>query len=444
VSARRVILAAMLLAPLLGCAGKRPPVTQPGGELPERPGPEARPPEPEPEPSQVPIVRIGLRTHVTEARIGSARPFSVSDDRGVMLNGESGETYAVRLEEEQVLIYSENGELLGLANGTLRIVADVDPGEIVIDGARYPGTIEARRSPKGGLNVVNVLDVETYLRGVVPLEIGHAGDYLEAAKAQAVAARTYTAGHMGQYPDEGFDLEAGVQDQVYGSIDRRHADADRAVEETRGLILVHDGKPIRANYSSTCGGKSASLEEGFGAQGVPYLKSRNDEVDGKIACRTSKYFRWEETWTGEQLAGVLSRTVPAITGKPWAGKSIREIKIVERGASGRAVRLRIRTDKATYEVERGAIRRVLLTPAGGPLWSTAFELKVKMSGEKVKRLTAKGQGWGHGVGMCQWGAMQLSRDGHGFRDILKHYYPGARLVSWGPEYQATSGRDHAK
>ena len=189
-----------------------------------------------------------------------------------MLNGEAGETYAVRLEKEQVLLYSENGELLGLANGTVRIVGDAEHGEILLDGARYPGSLDVRRSPKGGLNVVNVLDVETYLRGVVPLEIGHAGDYLEAAKAQAVAARTYTAGHMGQYPDEGFDLEAGVQDQVYGSIDRRHPDADRAVEETRGLLLVHDGIPIRANYSSTCGGKSASLEESFGAQGVPYLE----------------------------------------------------------------------------------------------------------------------------------------------------------------------------
>ena len=167
-------------------------------------------------------------------------------------------------------------------------------------------------------------------------------------------------------------------------------------------------------------------------------------MDGKIACRTSKYFRWEESWTGEQLLGILARTVPAVTGKPWVGKRLKDIEVTERGASGRAVRLRIRTDKATYDVERGAIRRVLLTPAGGPLWSNAFELKLKMSDGKVKRATAKGQGWGHGVGMCQWGAMQLSRDGHGFRDILKHYYPGARLVSWGPEYQATSGRDHAK
>ena len=382
--------------------------------------------------------------HVTETRIGSARPFIVSDDRGVMLSGKAGETCAVRLDGKQVRIYTGNGELLGLADGTLRIAGDDERAEIAVDGARYPGTIEVRRSPRGGLNVVNALDVETYLRAVVPLEIGHAGDYLEAAKAQAVAARTYTAGHMGQYPDEGFDLEAGVQDQVYGSIDRRHADADRAVEETRGLILVHDGKPIRANYSSTCGGRSASLEEGFGAEGVPYLRSRLDEVDGKIACRTSKYYRWEESWSGEQLFGILARTVPSVIGKPWVGKRLRDIEVTERGASGRAVRLRIRTDKASYEVERGAIRRVLLTTAGGPLWSNAFELKLKRVDGRVKRVTAKGQGWGHGVGMCQWGAMQLSRDGYGFHDILKHYYPGARLVSWGPQFEATSGRDHEK
>ncbi len=441
-SGRRILLAALFLAPLLGCAGKKPPLPEPAVEVPE--AEPSRPGAPEPERAAGPMVGIGLRVHVAEARIGSPHAFSVSDDRGVMLRGDADATFVVRLEEGQVLLYTEAGELSGLASGPLRFEAAAQPAELLVDGARYPGAIEVRPSPKGGLNIVNRLDVETYLRGVVPLEIGHAGDYLEAAKAQAVAARTYTAGHMGQYPEEGFDLEAGVQDQVYGPLDRRHPDADRAVEETRGLILLHDGKPIRANYSSTCGGVTAALEEGFHAEGVPYLRSRADEVDGKVACRTSKYYRWEESWSGEDLQRILGRTVPAVTGKAWAGKSLKEIKVVERGKSGRALRLRIATEKAAYEVSKGAIRRVLLTPSGGPLWSTAFELKVKTSGGNVKRVTAKGQGWGHGVGMCQWGAMQLSRDGHGFRDILKHYYPGTELRTWDGEFQVTSGRQHAR
>jgi stage II sporulation protein D len=139
---------------------------------------------------------------------------------------------------------------------------------------------------------------------------------------------------------------------------------------------------------------------------------------------------------------MLARTVPAVTRKPWEGKSLRKVEVIERGPSGRALRLRVQTDKATYEIAKGAIRRVLLTRGGSPLWSTAFELEAKTSGGKVKRLTAKGRGWGHGVGMCQWGAMQLSREDHAFRDILQHYYPGTQLKSWYRDLPSVSGREH--
>jgi stage II sporulation protein D len=301
---------------------------------------------------------------------------------------------------------------------------------VTLGGAAYPGYLEIVSSPAGGLNAINVVDVESYLRGVVPMEIGHQdGGYLEAAKAQAVAARTYVAAHLGQYPEEGFDLHAGVLDQVYGPVDRRHPNTDRAVAATRGLILLYDDEPITANYSSTCGGKTAAAEESFETDPIPYLKSHSDDVNGAPACRNSRYFTWTEAWTGAEMVKALSRTVPRELNLPWEGTRVEAITARERGPSGRVVVLTIRTDEAEYEIEKGAIRRVLENPAGKPLRSTQFDIAVRGSGAD-RRIEAEGHGWGHGVGMCQMGAMQMSKDGLDMGRILGHYYPGAELRNW--------------
>jgi stage II sporulation protein D len=413
------ILVSVALVALAGCAGTRPPMPAPeGGPAPE--------------------VRVGILLHADEAKVGALEPYTLSDPKGTLTVGRKGETFRVRREKDRLLVFGKSGEFVASTAGPIRLQPDSRAGEVSVAGKRYPGRLEIRVSPSAGMNVINATDVESYLRAVVPLEIGHAGnDYREAAKAQAVAARTYAGGHMGQNPGEGYDMVAGVSDQVYGSVDKRDPDADRAVAETRGLILVHDGKPIRANYSSTCGGRTAAVEESFDADPVSYLKSRKDELNGEIACRTSKYYRWKESWTGDDLVRILAHTVPAVLGKPWKGASVRDVKAVERGKSGRVTRLRIKTDQAEYEARKGAIRRVLERDGGGALWSTWFDLKVKRSGDKVRRLTAEGRGWGHGVGMCQWGAMQLSKDGVGYRRILEHYYPGTRLKQWYQGMQAS-------
>jgi stage II sporulation protein D len=388
------------------------------------------------------MVRVAVSVQAPEVHIGSSESFSLADDDGVLAVGLENEVFNIRREKEQVLVFTQGGELMDTVEGILKAEPRSESGEIKVNGARYPHRIEIVSNSEGGLNVINVLDVETYLRAVVPLEIGHQEEgYLEAAKAQAVAARTYVAGHLNQYPEEHFDLFSGVTDQVYGPMDERHPIADRAVADTRGMVLVHGGRPIRANYSSTCGGKTAGVEESFASDSLPYLRSHDDKVDGNVACRLSRYYRWKETWTGPELHRVLSRTVPLVLEKPWEGKWVLEVEAVETGKSGRIVRLRITTNKGVYEVEKGAIRQILEATSGRPLRSTAFEIEVWKKGERIRMMVARGRGWGHGVGMCQWGAMQLSQDGYEYDEILRHYYPGARLQSWSPpeEFSRDSG-----
>ncbi len=404
--------AAALLAAFAGCAGPRPAARVEEGEA--------------------PLLRVGVLLHADQVQVGAAGPYTMVDAKGVVAVGRAGDRYRVSRSGDRLVIRDDRGEAVTATAGPVVLEPDDHRADVSVDGSGYPKRLEIVLSPGKGLNVVNVVDVETYLRAVVPLEIGHEGkDYLEAAKAQAVAARTYVAGHLERNPAEGYDVQAGVQDQVYGAVDKRHPDADRAVAETRGLILTYDGKPIRANYSSTCGGETAGVEESFDADPVPYLKAQKDEVDGKVCCRTSRYYRWTVSWAGDDLAATLARTVPAVLKRPWDGTSVRDVKVLDQGRSGRATRLRIETDHAVYQVEKTAIRRVLERPGGaGWLWSADFKLDEKKSGGKVVRLTAEGRGWGHGVGMCQWGAMQLSKDGYGFRKILAHYYPGTKLEPW--------------
>jgi stage II sporulation protein D len=341
--------------------------------------------------------------------------------------GRAGERLQISRVERNLVFRDGRGERVISGPGPFWIRTDDRSRPVLLGEAEYAGHFVVQASPGKGFNVINVIDLETYLRGVVPSEIGHAGDYLEAAKAQAVAARTYVLSHLGQFPREGYDLESGTNDQVYGPLSRRHPDSDRAVAATRGEVLQHDGSMVIVRYASTCGGEIADVSESFEREKIPYLRAHRDEMGGKVACRTSKYYRWEVTWSGQDLWRILSVGIPRVTGKPWKGRQLRDISVGKRGKSGRALELRVRTDEADYTVEKGAIRRLLERPEGGPLYSTHFELEATRSGDTAVKLTARGRGWGHGVGMCQWGAMQLSTEGHDYRTILQHYYPGTKL-----------------
>ncbi len=378
-----------------------------------------------------PLVRIGVSLNVSSAVVWSEEAFTLFDATGVRAEGQPGEHFTIRREADKLVLYAPSGAPIGNVGGSLRCVPDDRAGWMYLGETGFPERLDIVRSGTEGLNVVNVVDVETYLRGVVPGEIMHEDrGYLEAVKAQAIAARTYTAGHLNQYPAEGYDLVATVMDQVYHP-NKRHPNTDYGVAATRGLILTYDGQPIRANYASTCGGTTASVVESFDGDPLPYLVTKEDRLGDHISCRTSTVYQWKVEWTEAQLLATLRETVPAVLGKRWRGDRILDIDDAERGPSGRILVLNITTDRATYVVRKGAIRQVLLRPTGSWLRSTQVHFDLTRAGDgRVTGVVARGRGWGHGVGMCQWGAMQVSQEGFAFERILAHYYPGARLDLW--------------
>jgi stage II sporulation protein D len=287
---------------------------------------------------------------------------------------------------------------------------------------------------EGSLTLINVLPLETYLRGVVPWEIGwrNAAE-TSAVEAQAIAARTYACKRLGQYEEDGYDLLSSVQDQVYRGTTREDSTANRAIRETRGMVLASDANLIEAYYSSTCGGHTSRIEEVWDKPAETYLVGGFDRPDegGAAFCTDSKHFRWTEAWSGADIEQVLQETLPVEL--QWsAGESMGplvDLRTQGRDSSGRVKTLEVETPQATWQVHGDRIRWVLSPIGRTILRSILFEMTVERDQGRIVRVEVRGGGNGHGVGMCQMGAIEMARRGYDHQEILQHYYPHTNLLA---------------
>lgn len=295
-------------------------------------------------------------------------------------------------------------------------------------GVAYPGTVEVSLRPDGTLTAVNVVPLETYLEGVVSRELGRPGlDVREAQRAQAVAARTYALKRMGSRADLGFDVYGTVLDQAYQGVpDVADSFAVQAVRATRGEVLLYNGYLIDAYYHSTCGGHTARVEETFDGPPAPYLTSVSDQrPDGGYWCQGSRYFRWTASWTAEELDETVRRTLPTLLPLPADGAgTLVDLDLESSTPEGRALAMRVTTTTGRFVVLQNAIRTLLADSGGRILRSTQFLFRPERAGTRLTGLSLVGGGWGHGVGMCQVGAMGRAAAGWDYRRILAAYYPG--------------------
>ncbi|MFN0150436.1 MAG: SpoIID/LytB domain-containing protein [bacterium] len=314
-------------------------------------------------------------------------------------------------------------------------------GDGILDcaGRPYRGAIVVRLTRGGALQLVNALGMESYLLGVVAGEIGRLPlTRLEAVKAQAIAARTYALSSIGQYgASAGFDLYATVQDQVYEGVRSEDPTADAAIHETSGQVLDYRGKLARAYYHASCGGRTAPVDEVWtDISRTGYLRGTADRSmrlgGGYPLCGGGANFAWEETWDGRTLERILEKSLPRELGLPDGTDigHVKGIKVLHRGVSGRVLDLEITTTTDTYRVRSDKVRSVLRRPGPGDpvLRSTLIRIEdVEKEAGRVSRLVVSGRGNGHGVGMCQLGAIGMAEAGASAREILAHYYPGARI-----------------
>ena len=307
---------------------------------------------------------------------------------------------------------------------------------VSVEGKTYRGELWLTVGRGDSVQVVNVLPVEQYLRGVVPLEIGTTRDVGEfaAIQAQAVAARTYTYAKLPLTTGRPYDLAATVDDQVYGGVQAERPLSDRAVAETRGLVLQYGGRLAQAPYSAACGGNTAAQPEVWTHKGEePYLRSISDRIPGtdRYYCDISPKFTWTRTYNADELNASLQRYMRGYAKVQSGGVGNARLIAVDRlTASGRVGTLTIVTDRDRYQLQGNAIRFVLRSSGGEILNSTYFSVETDVGRNgRLSRVHFTGRGNGHGIGMCQWGAIGRARAGQDFRQILRTYYQGTTIAA---------------
>ncbi|MCD4690055.1 SpoIID/LytB domain-containing protein, partial [bacterium] len=319
--------------------------------------------------------------------------------------------------------------------GTVRLAPAGDV-PVAFEGVTYRGELEVFLSRDRGLSVVNVVHLESYLRGVVPREIGPRGLVdLEAVKAQAVAARTYALARGGGRSGGDYDLHATVKDQAYAGAAAEDPTSDRAIAETAGFVLHHNGVPINAYFSSCCGGWTAAREDVWELPAEPYLISQSDVPGGgrdldAAYCSGSSSFTWEVEWSGAEILDLVRTRLRETASTPVLKPptAVRNIRVTERSGSGRVRWLEVDTSEGIYTVFADRVRWLLRRPGSDAILRSAwFDLDVDQRRGSVTRVRATGRGYGHGVGLCQHGALGMARKGFSYRQILEHYYPGTLL-----------------
>lgn len=308
----------------------------------------------------------------------------------------------------------------------------------ITDGYTYRGYLEFMKSPvSAGLTVVNVVPMEYYLYGVVGKEMSPSWS-LEALKAQAVAARTYAVFHKNYFKSRGYDMADDTRSQVYGGVNAEAASIKQAVDGTSGEILTYQGKPIEAFFCASAGGWTEHSENVWGSH-VTYLRGVADRSFHMPS------YSWSVTTTPERLAANLTAagkgvgTVQSITLSPLAK---RPMHVPDRGVSGRVRTLIVRGTKGQATITGNAFQSLF------GLKSTLFDFyqgtgtppnpDIGKSGRGLtlpikagQPLTIYGFGWGHGLGMSQYGAYQMAKENPGvkeyYRQILSHYYTGTTL-----------------
>lgn len=375
-------------------------------------------------------IRIGLSVGAGSASVGGGGAVAVNEPDGSPIAIiPPGEGWQVTVAGPGLVLTSPKGWVSSQLDAVS--LAATDPrAPLWMDGKAYRGVGEVLRD-RTGLTVVNRLGMESYLLGVVSAEMGRRSPVEQAAlRAQAVVSRTYAVRHLRRWRAEGFDLYGTVADQAYGGVAAETAEGRAAVSETRGRVLTYDGALIEAFYFSTCGGRTAEGYEVFRGAVRPYLRSVSDlNESGSAYCSISPRYRWREEWSGEALRATLQRNLPPVAGAVSAAiGTVTDIRVTQRSASGRVNQLAIALGATEVRVDGHArIRQVLRPPSGQLLRSTGFSLMAIGAGRNVTSLVIDGAGAGHGVGLCQWGAVGRARAGHGYQQILAAYYPGTRL-----------------
>lgn len=281
------------------------------------------------------------------------------------------------------------------------LIKTPDSDVLTINGRNFRGDIEFIKTSSLKLTVVNHIDLEDYIKGILYHESSHYWP-MEALKAQAIVSRTYAVYQMQENKSRDYDVTSDIYSQVYGGFTSERYRTNKAVDETRGIILTYKDKAFPTFFHATCGGHTEDASMLWNIN-IPPLKGIPCSF-----CKDSPHFSWHYVLSLKEVMDKLINAGFKIT-------NIKDMQILGRDNSSRITDLKIISAKKDFKISAKDFRNII-----GPniIRSTNFTVRIENND-----LVFEGLGWGHGVGLCQWGAYFMAKKGYTAREILKYYYP---------------------
>ncbi len=340
-----------------------------------------------------------------------------------------------------------------------------DRGLFEVNQRLYGGSLRIQPNAYQNYTLVNQVPLETYLRGVVPHEIGFNAPYA-AVQAQAVLARTYALASRHRFAVDNYEICADTQCQVYRGLEETSELADKAIDDTKSKVLTFNNQVVDALYSSTTGGITADYNDLWDGQERPYLKSKVDSVNNSFDPRQFSLanensfrtfiskrdgfnevgwdaFRWKADSSLDEIKGTLREFMRLSGDMETRFNEIKQVNIVERAASGRVLKMEVQTDTKNITLEKDEIIDAFYAPNSTlfyiqPLYEESKNPNPNSKSSNLKK-TLKGYsfiggGLGHGVGMSQTGSYHLGKLGWSYDRILDFYFSGTKLQTLKPEF----------
>ncbi|MFQ5579407.1 MAG: SpoIID/LytB domain-containing protein [Nitrospiria bacterium] len=345
-------------------------------------------------------LRVSLMSQVKQLTFTSRKGFSIMSSSGKRI-GPLKRSARISLSRQGIAIDrvdSREKELLFIPRRG---------GRVTVNGNAYGGTFRIIRKEEG-LLVLNEVELEQYLKGVVPAEMPSTWK-MEALKVQAVISRTYALYKKGENRENDFDLVGSILAQAYKGASLENRRTSAAVDMTKGMILSYEGAPALTFFHSTSAGPTEDAAERWDID-LPYLKGVSCPLD-----RESPYHQWKKTIT-------LSDLESALRDKGFPVRAVATLTPLKFSRAGRLLTVRILYNAGEIILKAEDLRQAL---GYSILPSTNF--RIDSFGKDIE---FQGMGFGHGVGLCQWGTKVLAEKGFNFEKILLYYYPGVTLQAY--------------
>ena len=367
-------------------------------------------------------IRVLLTEASDELVIKVDSELHLSDESGIIAEIKSGNSLKFVIKSKSLILTISDKEF---QSDSFFLNATAEGKSVDINGKKYRGRIKIFINSYQ-IKSVNQISLEDYVKGVMTKEmpLGKGNENYAALKAFSICVRTYAYSKIKEDKDF-FDIYPDTRDQVYGGVDGETVLTNKIVDETKGQLLFYDDEPAVMFYHSTCGGYTEDAKNVFIKEDFPYLRSIKDGTEPY--CKISPRYEWIENYSEPDLIDRLFK-VKLIESK---GFKLSDMKIKSRFNSGRVNELDIIINdgqeiQKTISLIGNLIRSIIRSSDGKSiLKSTLFNIRIN---EKMD-LVITGRGSGHGVGLCQWGAIGQSKIGINYQEILNHYFPGTIVKS---------------